>query len=450
MKKPDQLYRIHVGGTPITKPMNLKDIESKHGPVRELEKDPYTKVVPHQPKPKAVKKDSFDVFKNLDKAVKTPSKHLSRDFLRNTLKDNNISYAQGGKKQTEYHQEEMEDLLHQKDREHADKWADDMWDKWIQEQVDTKKSELSKEEKGVHQPHIGEGISEAGAEARIHAANPVSNWVNKKRAQKIHQQKLAELKSMPKPDLPKSELQKSKNVREQRQKVWGTNPTPSVNSPLRQKMMDHIVRFAQQRYNMPVERAPGKLNASGKMIDKPQLSQRSIQHIGNPASLLHELAHIEAMKQSGMPPDEFQSWMDKRWGQINQELGYKQQARETEEYASHGAETKMRRQLGLPIHTRETKEKNPKRLFAADNPAKQIAVDTPQGKRITGLSSNLEPRQKEFEARQRGEEEYSPTQGWVPSDKPDAIINRRAAGDKTGAALLLWNKLQQRRAKKNG
>jgi hypothetical protein len=390
---------------------------------------------------KEMKKNEY--FSNLAKAVKSPNKHLSRQFLTNTLQDHNISHAQGGKKQTEYQQEEMQDMLNDKNARHAENWADDQWDKWIDSQVQNIKGRMTKGEKGVHDSYLEPGRSEAGIKASIAKERPVTHWLEGKQAKELHQKKLKELKSMPKPNLPKNELVKSKNVREQRKKVFGSNPTPAVDSPARQKMMDHIVRYAQQRYNMPVERAPGKLNAMGEMIDKPELSNRSIQHIGNPASLLHELAHIEIMKDKGMDPNSFQKWMDKKWGQINVDYGYKQQAREAEEYESHGAETKMRRQLGLPIHRRETKEMGDKRLMAVDRPDKQIAMDIPhkgKTKRITGLSSNLDARKPQFEQRQAGEQVFSPDSGWSDSAEPDALINRKARGDWEGYRNLLRQK----------
>jgi len=510
-------------------------------------------------------KKSDPYFQNLNKAIKSPSRQLSREFLTNTLADNNISYAQGGKKQTEYHQPEMENLLQEKNARHAESQADDMWDNWIEEQVQAAKSKLGKEEiKSYKQSIIGYTKSkkpvysdwnhpahndftrdERGEAAKIHspeldtkskeldkamhpfkaaaasmalAAAPamigqikqispsIKEYVqniparesfdlnrNKRIAEhfklkpttkltteyrteltpsgKMKQVPHVELKTLQPHEqvtgdmaaqwdklqpgstigAAKNQLEKSKNVREQKKKVFGTSPMPTAESPMRQKVMDHVIKWAQKRYNMPIERSPGKLNAAGKIIDKPAMSQQSLQHIGNPASLIHELAHIENMKESGMPPDQFQKWMDKRWAEINQQYGYKQQAREAEEYEAHGAENKIRRQLGLPAHPRPTKEPGKKRLFAADKPDKQIAMDVPHKggtRRITGLSSNLDARKPKFEERQAGLEEFGPKTGWKPSMTPDALINRRAMGDVEGAKKLAGQKYFRQKLRK--
>jgi len=317
---------------------------------------------------------SLNLGNDMSKSVKSPSKHLSQKFLQDTLNDNNISYSKNGKKQVEYHQDEMTDLLTRKKAENADKWADEQYK-----------------------------------------------------------------------NMKKEELDKSKNVREQKKKVFGSSATPAVNSPMREKQMQHIARYAEDRYGLPVKRAPGKKNASGQIIDKPELGNE-IQHINNPSSMMHELAHIENA-DSNLAPAQLQDQMDDRWGALNQEIGYKQQSRAPEEYEAHGAETKMRRQLGLPINVRETKEMGDKRLYSAKVPDKQIAMDVPHNgrtRRITALSSNLDARRKLFEARQAGLEVHHPEMGWQESASPDALINRRDMGDPEGAKRLQREKFASR------
>jgi len=327
------------------------------------------------------------------------------------------------------------------------------------------KAEYDPEIKGVHQrsaiphrshpKHEDKNSSSAGDDVRHEKHHPNRSKALQG-AKTAHRAVLRDLKAQTKPNLPKAELEKTeslekgKNKREQRAKVFGRAAVPTEGSAMRDKWMSHIKDYAEARYKMPVERAPGKPNASGKIIDKPELSSDSIQHIGNPASLLHELAHIENQQNPNMSADEFQAWMDKRWGAINKEHGYKQQAREAEEYEAHGSENKMRRQLGLPAHPRPTREMKPERLFAVDRPDKQIARDVPHKdgtRRITGLSSNLDARRQAFEQRQAGEQSYYPKQGWVDQSNPDALINRRARGDKEGATRLL-RALRSSRAKK--
>lgn len=53
-KSSEPLYHIHVDGNRISdEPMSLKDIVKQHGPVKQLESDGKTKLVPHTPKVKA-------------------------------------------------------------------------------------------------------------------------------------------------------------------------------------------------------------------------------------------------------------------------------------------------------------------------------------------------------------------------------------------------------------
>lgn len=387
-----------------------------------------------------------EYFGRLKKAVKSPSKHVSKQFIKDTLKDNNI--AASGK---EYQEDEMKDLLTQKESQDADKWADEQWDNWIESQVkkaqiDLSKKDILSETKKKKESNIKTAKQmspEDKAELRATYVKAKDALKDNKEHNAILDEKIKQL------DLSKEELEKSKNVREQKAKVWGTNPMPAKGSAMREKMVDKMIDWAKKRYGVDVVVAPGKPNASGKIINKPEMSDTELQHLNNPASLAHELAHLEIMKQKGMGLSDFQDWADKRWGQINKDYGYKSQAQEQEEYASHGAENKMRRYFGIPAHPRETKEMGEKRLYAVDNPKKQIAMDIPhknkrtgemQTKRITGLSSNLEPRQREFEERQMGVQEFSPKTGWKDSDKPDALINRRAMGDKQGAMDLLRQK----------
>lgn len=369
----------------------------------------------------------------------------------------------------ELQKDELENLLSEKDAHAAESWSDDMWDKWVESQVKNHKARLTKSLKKSMPPRRKFNPEILSVEpTHYHNGTPVKIFPKTKGYNNLkeasysaeimdgeHKGKYTtvsekNLKPYTKLSVVKQELEKSKNVREQRKKVFGSSATPSKDSPFSQKMMDHITRYAENRYGIPVVRSPGKLNANGKMIDKPDLSDSEIQHIGTPASLLHEIAHIETMKDSGMPLSHWQKWADKRWGEINSQYGYKQQAREAEEYESHGAENKLRRQLGLPIRTRPTREASKERLYAVDRPDKQIAMDVPAGdrtRRIIALSTNLDQRKPQFDRRQEGIETFVPNEGWMDSSSPDAIINRRAAGDSLGALRLLRAKRNARLGK---
>lgn len=49
-KEEQQLYHIHMDGNRITdKPMNMKDLTTKHGPVKHIESQPGQRVIPVKP-----------------------------------------------------------------------------------------------------------------------------------------------------------------------------------------------------------------------------------------------------------------------------------------------------------------------------------------------------------------------------------------------------------------
>lgn len=49
-KEEEQLYHIHMDGNRITdKPMNMKDLTTKHGPVKHIESQPGQRVMPVKP-----------------------------------------------------------------------------------------------------------------------------------------------------------------------------------------------------------------------------------------------------------------------------------------------------------------------------------------------------------------------------------------------------------------
>ena len=223
------------------------------------------------------------------------------------------------------------------------------------------------------------------------------------------------------------ELIKGKNRREQQAKVFGGWKT-SPDSPRRAKQMAALEDQGKRRYGLETERAPGKENASGKIIDKPTFDNpgNKIQHIGNPDSLVHEHAHLEVEKE-GSGLKQFQANMDHEWGRQNNEYGYKQQARAKEEYSTTALENPLRRRSGLPAHQKETKEKNPKRDYAADNPSKKITLETPDGKRLTGTSSNRTPEHnRRMDQVDRGELKFHPEKGWQPGTSVNSKINQRA------------------------
>lgn len=240
----------------------------------------------------------------------------------------------------------------------------------------------------------------------------------------------------------KSELAKSKNVRERRREVfggWKTGPK----SEQRRKQMEHIARYAEKRYNAPVVRAAGKQAASGKIIDKPDLTTGNIEHIGNPDSLVHELAHLDAAPE-GMSMADYQQHMDDLWGRQNVEHGFKQQARLAPEYEATAREQQIRRKLGLPAHQKERTIVDPEQAQAADVPGKRVVQEWPgkpvkatdkkgnpkPGKRY--LTSGPEVLSQEHrsvvEPRESAGARYTPEGGWDTRPTVDTAVNLRGEG----------------------
>lgn len=226
-------------------------------------------------------------------------------------------------------------------------------------------------------------------------------------------------------------LAKGKNAKEQKKEVFGSWKT-KAGSPERAKQMDALNQYGKKRYGMELDRAPGKKNHQGKIIDKPTFDnpKGSIQHIGNPDSAAHEMAHLEIAPKN-MGAKEYQGHMDKKWGEYNVKYGYKQQARQADEYQSTALENKIRRQSGLPAHEKETKEPAGKRDIAVDT-GKKIVREVPKKggkgkKRLTGTDENLSPATKErFDAQTRGEVKYNKEKGWQPNESVHGKINRKA------------------------
>lgn len=223
------------------------------------------------------------------------------------------------------------------------------------------------------------------------------------------------------------DLAKSKNVREQRKKVFGGAKT-KPGSPQREKQMRTLTDYAEKRFNVKVRRAKGKESAAGKMIDKPDLTTGYVEHIGNPDSLAHELAHLD-LSPENVAMKQFQEMMDAEWGAQNVKFGYKQQARAKDEYESTARENQIRRQLGLPAHAKERGVKKPGQEMAVDRPDVQIARKLPSGKYIAGGSEVITPESRQMlEDRESSGAKYHPKTGWRTEPSIHSAINLRGQG----------------------
>ena len=273
----------------------------------------------------------------------------------------------------------------------------------------------------------------------------------------------------PKPETqkPKEELEKGKNYKKQRDAVFGGWST-QAGSSRREKQMAALSDMIKRRFGLTAQKAPGKLNAKGKLIDKPNFHDDVVEHIGNPDSLVHEIGHLfqfgkdpKTGKQKEMSLSQWQKLMDKHWGTLNERYGHKKQAQTAEEYEPTALEQYYRRRAGLPAHkkTAKTEEENKidsekrgkkykkpaiSRTQAVDNPSKEIVqkvkVKGKDGKTekevwLTGTLKNLNPETREMVDKiDRGELVLDPKRGFVQGTSPDAKINiraRAASKDKT-------------------
>jgi hypothetical protein len=101
-------------------------------------------------------------------------------------------------------------------------------------------------------------------------------------------------------DVQKSEdLEKSKNVREQRAKVFGTDPNAPRISNKRMKMMQAIQGYAQKKYGLPLVTASGKRDVSGQLKEEKGIEQQPYD-VFSPEGLAEEKARQEKVKQLGL------------------------------------------------------------------------------------------------------------------------------------------------------
>ena len=191
-------------------------------------------------------------------------------------------------------------------------------------------------------------------------------------------------------------LEKSKNVREQKAKLYGTGitntsaskKTPAQHGAVNRWTDKHLDGLQSERMKKPSE-GGGKLTANGDLIDKPSMGQEGkVKHIGTGKSLLHEVGHIV---RENVPLKEMQPLMDAQTGQIKGKAtkeasaavkeikaagGNKQKQAKAEkeayrasnvfahepEYETQGIEQQLARRMGLPTNktTVTTSEQNPK------------------------------------------------------------------------------------------
>lgn len=260
-------------------------------------------------------------------------------------------------------------------------------------------------------------------------------------------------------------LDKSKNVREQRKKIFGTDANSPRLSEKRIKMMQQIRDFAQRKFGIPMVIAEGKRDSSGnlredknnqpaydifspegvekekrllqeykqkgiKRVDpKPDWRSGRIETQPSPDAAVHELAHLYLTPEK-MTIADFQEHMDKLWGESQKKYGHMQQKKTSGEIQPMSLENPIRRELGLPAN-RATKpvKQNEKALdyegyrFVEGKDAKGKKVFYDRQSRL------MTPETRErLEQIREGSLKFHPEIGWYKDDSSDSLINLRSRG----------------------
>ncbi len=249
----------------------------------------------------------------------------------------------------------------------------------------------------------------------------------------------------------------SKNVREQRKKVFGTRSQPGANTAMREKHMKHIQNFVSKFLGLDLRPSGGKVNPeTGERrdenpvegVDKPDWRSGNFESQWNPEAAVHEIAHVMLLPH-GVGLEEGQTWMDQNFKDSNKKYGWQQGKVTAHEVQPMAAEQLIRRLMGLPasqVSVPVAGKDAPPRM-AVDNPGEVIGTRIQQGKNAkTGEPKYVDLiRQARFlhpEHRDRLEQIFSgnlkfhPDHGWqkqnrsldaaITNRKPGAVIARQA------------------------
>jgi hypothetical protein len=212
--------------------------------------------------------------------------------------------------------------------------------------------------------------------------------------------------------------------------IFGTNPQPPLSSSMRAKHMEHIQCFILERLHLDNEVTPGKINASGKLIKKPNWEYGKLTYEPNPDAMVHEIAHL-ILAPNNMGLAEYDNEMRRQFGEVNSKYGYMKQKRSLYETIPMGLEQKLRRRMGLPPSQKHVKVDKNTPIRTAVETGEPIAVRllnaAGQGRDLIRLSQNLNAaaltRLEQFD---NGEIEFCAINGWTERQDINAKINRRA------------------------
>lgn len=255
---------------------------------------------------------------------------------------------------------------------------------------------------------------------------------------------------MRKSEVDWNEIEKaSKNIREQRRKVWGSKSQPGAKSKMRPKHMEHIKQFANNFLGLDLNPSGGKIDPktgerrdkdAKKGIDKPDWRSGQFESQWNPEAAVHEIAHIMLLPE-GVGLEEGQQLMDKQYSDVQQQYGYMKQKRSQHEVQPMAAEQLIRRAMGLPASqvSVPAKKDDPPRT-AVEDPSQEIATRVKSGKTRSGedkyvdlirQSKNLHPEHRErLHKIFTGQLKFNPDTGWIPNEGADAKINARAMNER--------------------
>lgn len=257
-----------------------------------------------------------------------------------------------------------------------------------------------------------------------------------------------------KPNLTKDEdLEKaSKNVREQRAKVFGTQSQPPKGSAMRQKHMEHIRDYVKRKYGLELQSSGGKWDekTQGRRsdnpevgVDKPDWRSGQLESQDNPEAQVHELAHLEELPE-GTDLPEGQRLMDRRYADVQKEHGYMKQKRSQGEIQPMAMENPIRRRMGLPATDISTPVKPGQEPRTAVDTGEPAAVRVPQGNKEVDLIRQSRLRSPENVERQRQIDEGILTwtdKGWAPGTTVDSKINARQYMQEQGANPVEANRI---------
>lgn len=321
--------------------------------------------------------------------------------------------------------------------------------------------------KGVHTSGGYTGLEEKGQSqagrnierAKEPQQNKYMNEMYHGRGKELHREKLEELRSMPKPKLTKDEsddmpgqaLDKSKNVREQKKKVFGTQSSPTKPA-MREKHMTHIRDFVKRRYGIDMQESGGKIDEkTGQRrdanpevgVDKPDWRSGSLESQSNPDAMVHELGHLETLPE-GTDLPEGQRMMDRQYADVQKEHGYMKQKRSQGEVQPMAMENPIRRRAGLPAARQSVPVKPGDAPRTAVDTGDVIGTRVQQGKKQVDLirqSRNMTPENQDRQ-RQIDEGVLTWTEGgWAPGKTPDAKVNARQMMQEQGADPMAANKI---------